>query len=66
MLHEPTAFDMFFVTSSATENEYENLVCNVRTPHKWSSFKTVEMLLTNCILDLGRHRQVEQEVALNQ
>jgi hypothetical protein len=43
MLHDPTALDIFCVTTSATENEYEALVCNVRTPHKLSSLKTVEM-----------------------
>jgi hypothetical protein len=34
MFHEPSAFDIFLVTTSATENEYENLVCNIRTPYK--------------------------------
>jgi hypothetical protein len=33
-LLEPTAFDIFFVTNSATENEYETLVCNVKIPRK--------------------------------
>jgi hypothetical protein len=34
MVHEPSAFGTFFVTTSATENEYETLVCNVKIPHK--------------------------------
>jgi hypothetical protein len=33
-LHEPTAFDIFFLINSATENEYETLVYNIKTPHK--------------------------------
>lgn len=43
MLQDAPDLDIFFVKTSATENEHETQICNVRAAPKQSSLKTVAL-----------------------